>query len=275
MLKKRIIFTLLYDSGSFVLSRNFRLQRVGDLAWLQRNYDFAQVAFFIDELIVLDVTRGRRDPSAFCETLRDLTAGCFVPIAAGGGVRTLEQAWQLLRSGADKIVVNTPLFQQPALVRDLAREFGQQCVVGSVDFKRDNINGYHIVTECGTCIVNQFPAVALQWLDEQCVGELYVNSIDQDGTGQGYDLATLDQLPKGCEIPVILSGGVGNWSHLARGLDDPRVDAVATAHLFNFVGDGLRRARECLIQKGFRLALWPEVAEILKVTADASSKLVR
>lgn len=257
MLKKRIIFTLLYDSGSFVLSRNFRLQRVGNLEWLQRNYDFAHIAFFVDELIVLDVTRGQRDPRAFRETLKLLTAGCFVPIAAGGGIRTLDQARQLLRSGADKIVVNTPLFDQPALVRDLAREFGQQCVVGSVDLKRENSGGYRIMTDSGTRPVDQSPTVALQWIDEQWVGELYLNSIDQDGTGQGYDLATLDQLPAGCTLPVILAGGVGNGAHLAVGFADPRVDAVATAHLFNFLGDGLRRAREALIQQGAQLAIWP------------------
>ena len=262
MLKKRIIFTLLYDSGSFMLSRNFRLQRVGNLAWLQRNYNFAHIAFFIDELIVLDVTRGQRDPQAFCETLEALTAGCFVPIAAGGGVRTLEQARQLLHSGADKIVVNTPLFDQPDLVRDLAREFGQQCVVGSVDLKRDNTGAYRIMTDAGTRVVDQAPAAALQWLDEQGVGELYLNSIDQDGTGQGYDLATLDQLPAGCTLPVILAGGVGNGAHLAVGFADPRVDAVATAHLFNFIGDGLRRAREALIEQGAQLAVWPDLDKL-------------
>ena len=244
MLKKRIIFTLLYDSGSFMLSRNFRLQRVGNLEWLQRNYNFA---------------RGQRDLQAFCETLKALTAGCFVPIAAGGGVRTLEQARQLLHSGADKIVVNNPLFDQPDLVRDLAREFGQQCVVGSVDLKRDNTGGYRIMTDSGTRVVDQAPAAALQWLDEQWVGELYLNSIDQDGTGQGYDLATLDQLPAGCTLPVILAGGVGNGAHLAVGFADPRVDAVATAHLFNFIGDGLRRARVALFQQGAQLAVWPSL----------------
>src|SRR5688572_15437119 len=104
MLKKRLIFTLLHDQGHFMLSRNFRLQRVGDLRWLQTNYDFSQISFSIDELIVLDVTRSRRDPAAFCEILKAVAKGCFVPIAAGGGIRSLEHARALLRSGADKVV---------------------------------------------------------------------------------------------------------------------------------------------------------------------------
>lgn len=262
MLKKRIIFTLLYDSGWFVLSRNFRLQRVGNLEWLQRNYDFSHIAFYIDELMVLDVTRGPRDPHGFCETLKALTAGCFVPIAAGGGVRCVDQARQLLRSGADKIVVNTPLFERPDLVKDLAGEFGQQCVVGSVDMKRNLSGGCQIFIGMGSRPVIQEPAEALRWLDEQCVGELYLNSIDRDGTGQGYDLSLLDQLPAGCSVPVILAGGVGNGAHLAVGLADPRVDAVATAHLFNFVADGLQRARESLVHQGAKLAVWPGLSEL-------------
>ena len=268
MLKKRIIFTLLYDAGAFMLSRNFRLQRVGTLEWLQRNYNFAHIAHFIDELIVLDVTRGQRDSEAFCQTLRALTTGCFVPIAAGGGVRSVDQARQLLRSGADKIVVNTPLFDQPALVRDLAQEFGQQCVVGSVDMKRERTGDYQIYVEAGTRRIDAAPAVALQWLDDQWVGELYLNSIDQDGTGQGYDLALLDQLPCNCTLPARTTGSVGNGAHLAVGFGDPRVAAVATAHLFNFVGDGLQRAREALVRQGGSLAVWPPMGELTLVSGS-------
>ena len=198
--------------------------------------------------------------------MKDLTAGCFVPIAAGVGVRSVDQAYQLLRSGADKIVVNTPLFDKPELVRDLARTFGQQCVVGSVDMKREQTRRYRILTKSGTQLVEQEPADALKWLNEQWVGELYLNSIDRDGTGQGYDLALLDQLPANCPVPVILAGGVGNGAHLAAGFADSRVDAVATAHLFNFVGDGLQRAREALALQGGRLAVWPDISDLALAT---------
>lgn len=262
MLKKRIIFTLLYDAGQFMLSRNFRLQRVGNLDWLQRNYNFAHIAFFIDELIVLDVTRGERNPAAFCETLKALTAGCFVPIAAGGGIRSVSQARDLLRSGADKIVVNTPLFEDRPLVEALAREFGQQCVVGSVDIKGGSSGEYRIVTAMGERQIVTPPTEAIAALGDNLVGEIYLNSIDRDGTGQGYDLALLDLLPANYATPVILAGGVGNGSHLAVGFVDPRVDAVATAHLFNFIGDGLQRARAALLAQGATLAAWPPLSEL-------------
>ena len=127
MLKKRLIFTLLYNIGQFMLSRNFRLQKVGNLHWLQTNYNFSHISFSIDELIVLDVTRGEKKPDEFCAALKQLTEGCFVPIAAGGGVRTIETARNLLRSGADKVIVNSTLYEKNGFVSHLASEFGQQC----------------------------------------------------------------------------------------------------------------------------------------------------
>jgi cyclase len=256
MLKKRIIFTLLYDSGKFALSRNFRLQHVGDLSWLQRNYDFRQVSYHIDELIVLNVSRNTKQLTEFCRTLEDLTAGCFIPICAGGGVRSVSDAKALLRSGADKVIVNSSLFGQQELVQELSSLFGQQCVVASVDLKKHGNGSYHAYTENGSKLIKEPAKDALSFLNAQFVGEIYLNSIDRDGTGQGYDFAILDQLPNECSVPVILAGGVGNYQHLGAGIADPRVDAVATAHLFNFVGDGLKRAREMLLKQGALLPQW-------------------
>lgn len=256
MLKKRIIFTLLYDSGQFMLSRNFRLQRVGDIKWLQKNLNFSQIAFFIDELIVLDISRQPRQPERFCDALKQVVSGCFTPVAAGGGVRSVELARALLRSGADKVVVNSALFDRGDLLEKLAQEFGQQCVVASVDVKVDELNQSWCWTQNGQ--IRQAKPFA-EWLPSLLklpIGELYLNSINRDGTGQGYDMTLLDYLPSPMPIPVILAGGVGNALHLAQGLRDDRVDAVATAHLFNFVGDGLSKARAQLQAQGFSLASW-------------------
>lgn len=256
MLRKRLIFTLLYNNGYFMLSRNFRLQKVGSLQWLKTNYDFSHISFSIDELIVLDVTRGEKKHHEFFAALRQLTDGCFVPIAAGGGVRDIETARALLRSGADKVVINSALYENIDFVRDLASEFGQQCVVASMDIKSSLDGTYQAWSECGNrCL----PGSAENWIEKislDAVGELYLNSMDRDGTGQGYDFQMLDLLPRDMRKPLILAGGVGNATHLAAGLADPRVDAVATAHLFNFVGDGLKQARQALISGGEHLPLW-------------------
>ena len=97
----------------------------------------------------------------------------------------------------------------------------------------------------------------MAWLCEPHVGELYLNSMDRDGTGQGYDLDLLDLVAPHCSVPIILAGGVGNASHLLAGLVDTRVDAAATAHLFNFIGDGLARARQQIVAAGQPMASWP------------------
>jgi imidazole glycerol-phosphate synthase subunit HisF len=256
MLKKRVIFTLLYSNGQFMLSRNFRLQKVGNFEWLQSNYNFSQISFSIDELIVLDVTRGEKCIDSFCASLKKIANGCFVPIAAGGGVKSLESARKLLRSGADKIVINTSLYEGNGFAGHLALEFGRQCVVASMDIKASYDGNYQIWKEGGNVCLNGHAAEWVQRVLKDEVGELYLNSIDRDGTGQGYDLGLLDLLPTHVSMPIILAGGVGNATHLAVGLADNRVDAVATANLLNFVGDGLRRARNKLISDGIDLPFW-------------------
>ena len=255
MLKKRVIFTLLYDNGAFMLSRNFRLQKVGNIRWLKKNYNFSKIAFSIDELIILDVTRGNRDETRFREHVALLTEECFVPIAAGGGVRSVESAGVLFKSGADKIVVNSLVYENPAVLTDIATEYGQQSIVAAIDIKI--VNGKYVVH-----INNgekRLPIDLNDWLRKMIelpVGEIYLNSMDRDGTGQGYHRELIEFLPDPMPIPVILSGGAGNYSHLLDGLRECRIDAVATAHLFNFVGDGLETARQKLLSEGVELAKW-------------------
>lgn len=256
MPRKRLIFTLLHDNGNFMLSRNFRLQRVGNATWLEKNYNFAEIAFAIDELIVLDVSRDTRDFSAFCACLERVTRGCFAPIAAGGGIRDVQQAKELLRSGADKIVVNSALHQDESLIQRLAEDFGRQCVVASADLKRDASGEFRIWIENGSKAAEGSAREALARIERLPIGELYLNSIDRDGTGRGYDLAMLELLPPELPVPVILAGGAGNHLHIAEGLHLPEVDAVATAHLLNFVGNGLENARNRLTEMKFDLATW-------------------
>lgn len=239
-----------------MLSRNFRLQKVGNLSWLQTNYNFSHISFSIDELVVLDVSRGERNINEFCSALKRLTEGCFVPIAAGGGIRSIEDARTLLHSGADKVVLNSVLYEKNGFVGEMAREFGAQCIVASTDIKMNSQGGYQVWSNSGiTCLEDSASKWLARILDSD-IGELYINSMDKDGTGQGYDMKMLDLLPYHLSKPVILAGGVGNANHLMAGLRDPRVDAVSTAHLFNFVGDGLKNARNQIIANGVDLPIW-------------------
>ena len=249
MLTKRLIFTLLYDSGSFMLSRNFRLQKIGDLDWLEDNYGFSTVGYAIDELVVIDVSRQSRNTPQFCEDLKQLTRDCFAPITAGGGIRTIEHVHQLLRSGADKVVINTSLHDQPELVEEIATEFGRQCIVASIDVQK--IDGtYQVFKNNGTVKVGESLEHVLLKCAGLPVGEIHIESIDRDGTGNGLDLEILEFVKHVKDLPLILMGGIGNADHIIAGLKDNRVDAVATGNLLNFMGDGLARARELAINGG-------------------------
>ena len=257
MLKKRLIFTLLHVDGYFYLSRNFRLQKVGDVRWLKRNYNFSQVAFSIDELVILDVSRHSRDFDQFCQVIEIISEDVFVPIAAGGGIRSLEHVQKLIKSGADKVVLNTLLFENKKVVAQIAQQFGKQSIVGSVDCKySEELQRLELFVENGCRRLDLSYEEALTQLLKQPVGELYLNSIDRDGTGFGYDAHLLENLPENLQIPLIIAGGAGKAVHLAQGLAYSEVDAVATAHLFNFIGDGLKNARTELIKDGHKLAVW-------------------
>jgi len=238
-----------------MLSRNFRLQKVGDYGWLKKNYNFSKISFSIDELIVLNVSRSTQESKEFYKHVGFLTEECFVPIAAGGGIRDLEQARNLLKSGADKVVINTLLAENIDSIREMVNEFGQQCVLVSLDVKKTK-NGFSVWTHNGT--VQQLEPLEY-WIElasNLSVGEIYLNSIDRDGTGQGYDLELLKHIPQSISVPVIIAGGAGHYSHLDEGLNQGSIDAVATAHLFNFVGNGLKKARIDLINNGHDLPDW-------------------
>ena len=257
MLKKRLIFTLLFENGFFVLSRNFLLQRVGDLNWLNRNYKFSQIAFSIDELIFIDVSRNERNLENFSEHIKDITKECFVPITAGGGVKDIDQAGKLLRSGADKVLVNSLIYDDPEEVAKIAKKYGNQCLVASVDIKKEN-GVLKVFINNGEQEIDTSAEDYLEMISTMPVGEVYLNSVDKDGTGQGLNFELLDFIDQNYPLPIIFAGGSGHHEHILEGLKDKRVDAVATAHLFNFVGNGLLKCREGLKENGLNLAEWEQ-----------------
>ena len=196
-----------------------------------------------------------RNLERFCEHIQALAEGCFIPIAVGGGIKSTQQARVMLKSGADKIIINSLLADNQNEILSLASHFGHQCIIVSVDVKR--IEGDFVVfTHNGEKRQDKLLKEWLQSFLELPTGEVYLNSMDRDGTGHGYLMEMLACLPSSTPVPVILAGGAGKPAHLAEGLKDSRVDAVATAHLFNFVGNGLKSARNELIEQGYKLPIW-------------------
>lgn len=255
MVKKRLVYTLLVQDQIIQLSRNFSLQSVGDLNWLYDYYDFDSIAYSVDELVLLNVGRGEKNTKSFSDFIIALSRKCFMPIAAGGGITSQEDAYQLLDAGADKLVLNTALFAQPVLIRDLAKIFGSQCIVGSIDYKWLN-TATEVFTGNGQVPTGLTVEDAIQKVVELGVGEIYLTSMDRDGTGQGYDLLLLERVAKICQLPIIASGGVGEYEHFVSGMQVSGVTGASTANIFNFIGEGLTESRNYILNKALPLAKW-------------------
>lgn len=252
MLKKRLIFVLYFDSGSFFLSRNFRLQRVGDVKWLIDKFRFKTIGKFIDEIMILDVSRGadatRCDGEKFINAVNLLMRETFVPLTIGGGLKSADDARRCFALGADKVLFNTATIENPELVKECVSLFGSQAVVGSLDVIKE---GDNYITQIFNAQKRGMPlADHLTHLVSLGVGEIVLNSIERDGTGVGFDLNLIKECT-GLKIPLILCGGAGKPEHFAEALSSPLVEAAATGHLFNFMGTGFESSRNHLSENGY------------------------
>ena len=255
MLRDRLIFGLIHADGFFMQSRNFRLQRVGDINWLEKNYRLQETSFSIDELLIVDASRKSKNIYKFGESVGEIAEKVFIPIAAGGGIRSVKDAESLFKNGADKLVINTAFKSNPDAVRSIIAKYGSQCVIASVDYKL--INGRPTVfIENGSQEIPEELGAYLTLLKNFDVGEILLNSIDYDGTGFGFDLSTIAVHARTLKIPLIAMGGAGNSAHLKAALGIDGVSSVATANLFNFIGNGLPLARSDLLDSSFNLAAW-------------------
>ena len=250
---KRIIFALLYRDGSYMLSRNFRLQRIGDIRWVLENYGILDVSQGIDELMILDVSGGSLTRDRFRNEVAALAEECFVPVTVGGGISTVDEADRLFAAGADKILVNTVLQVDPRLVDGLATKFGSQAVVAGVDVSADPTR----VPEPRRFLVVDHAGLdaRIRAAVELGVGEVCIQSVDRDGTGNGLNLDVLAHTSS-ISVPVILMGGVGRAEHFLQCPQMEDVDAVVTANLLNFVGDALVRTRRAALEAGVAVPAW-------------------
>lgn len=248
---KRLIFCLLYNDGQFVLSRNFRHQRIGDINWVMNNYNLLNVSCGVDEIAILDVGENK-NPEKLAEHIRILSNSCFVPLSAGGGIKSPQIAKLYLDSGADKLILNTAFFTDPGLPKHLAELYGSQCIIASLDCKRSE-TGFELHSSVEHSATDNSVAEHLEQLVEAGAGEILCQSVDMDGTGMGLELELADLYLSTLDVPCIMLGGVGKAEHIVSGLSKPNVDAVCTANLLNFINDAFERARVHLIENGISL----------------------
>ena len=252
MLKKRIIFTLLYEDGFFIQSRNFRRQKIGNEKWINKNYNFNYISNFIDELIILDISK-KKNRSKFYKICKLISNKVFVPISLGGGINSYEDAKSLFMNGADKVVINTCVFKNYDVVEKISQNFGASSIIISIDVKKLS-NKYYVFIENGNLNTELELKDYLKRIHTESFSEIYLNSIDRDGTGYGVDLKLLSEIKK-FNYKYIITGGLGNSKHFYDVFKKKKkVEAISTANLLNFIGDSLKEVRKNLINKKINLS---------------------
>jgi imidazole glycerol-phosphate synthase subunit HisF len=228
MLTRRLIACLDVKGGRAVKGVKFvGLRDVGDPAELAARYE-AQGA---DEIVFLDISASVEERGLLLDLARRTAEQLFIPLTLGGGVRTAGDAAAALRAGADKVSINTAAVERPAVIAECAERFGNQCVVASIDARRDG-DGWRVITHGGR---TPTPLEAIHWARE-CVrlgaGEILLTSVDRDGGRSGYDLELTRAVAEAVDVPVIASGGAGTPDHLVEALG-AGADAVLVAGLLH------------------------------------------
>lgn len=198
-----------------------------------------------DELVFLDIQASLQSRQALVDTLREAATECFMPLAAGGGVRTIEDVRELLRAGADKVVVTTAAVTHPQLLDEIAQRFGAQSLIAGIDYRYE-CDSAKVWIRCGTERTELDPVEHAIRLAKLGAGEILLNSIDRDGVMEGYDLVLAEKLAQAVSIPVIVCGGAGNFVHLADLLKGTQASAAACASIFHFGDNNPIRARSYL-----------------------------
>ena len=242
----RVIPCLDVTAGRVVKGTNFvELRDAGDPVELAERYDREGA----DELVFLDITASSDGRDTMVDVVARTAEKVFIPFTVGGGIRTVEDARRMLRAGADKVSVNTSAVQRPELVREIADEFGAQCVVCAIDAKR-RTGGFEVYLHGGRTATG---IDALEWArraTELGAGEILLTSMDRDGTKEGFDLDLTRAISDAVGVPVIASGGVGTLDHLVDGIRLGGADAVLAASIFHFREFSIAEAKLHLLEAG-------------------------
>ena len=246
MLKKRIIPTLLWKNFTLVKGKSFdSWRRVGTVLPAVIVYNTRDC----DELIIVDIEASKNNTEIDFDSIRDFSSECNVPLTIGGGIKDKKQIQQLLRSGADKVSINSYAYNDISLIKSSSKEFGTQCIVSSVDFSYNSANKiYECFSHSGT---KNTGINILDWvrkLEDYGSGELIVTSIDKDGTMSGYECEIIEKIVEKVSIPVIASGGCGSYNHMYE-VFLTGVSAVAAASIFHFTEQTPLEAKKYLIDK--------------------------
>jgi cyclase len=256
MFKVRVIPCLDVKDGRVVKGINFvNLRDAGDPVEAAIAYDAAGA----DELTFLDITASHENRGIMLDVVRRTAEACFMPVTVGGGVRTIDDIRALLRSGADKVSINTAAVNNRAFVKEAAEKFGDQCIVVAIDAKKVSAAGaperWEIFTHGGRKPTGIDAVAYAREVVALGAGEILLTSMDRDGTRKGFDIPLTRAIADAVTVPVVASGGVGALDHLVEGIRDGHATAVLAASIFHFGEYTVRQAKQHMAAAGLPMRL--------------------
>ncbi len=251
---KRVIPCLDVDKGRVVKGVNFvNIKDAGDPVEIAKRYDDQGA----DELTMLDITASSESRETTYKTVESIAGQVFIPLTVGGGVRNIEDIKRLLRSGADKVSINTAAVENPDFIKEASNKFGSQCIVIAVDAKAtDNaLRSWEVVTYGGRKRTGMDVIDWVNKVEEYGAGEILLTSMDRDGTKQGFDNKLTKAVSSSVPIPVIASGGVGALQHLVDGIKEGGAEAVLAASIFHYSEFSIQEAKEAMLKSGLEIRI--------------------
>lgn len=282
MFKKRIIASLVVKDGIVVQSIGFR--RYLPVGRVDIAVEFLS-QWAIDEIILLDIDASRQGRRPDFAMVRKASRKNMVPLTVGGGIRTIDDIMQLIHSGADKISVNRAAFEDPDFIRQASDIFGVQCVVVSIDAAKNQKGDYEACADSGRVPKGIHPAELASRAEAMGAGEIFINSIDRDGSGLGFDTKLIRQVSEAVSIPVIACGGVGHPGHFREGISEGNASAVCAGNYFHFTEHSPITTKAYLLRHGvkeirldsyanYREADFSETGRIAKMDEEYLEKLM-
>ena len=242
-LTARIIPCLDVRAGRVVKGINFEnIVDAGDPAEVAKRYDLEGA----DEICMLDIDASYQERSTTLATVEAIANQVFIPFTVGGGIKKIQDIEVLLKSGADKVSINTSAILEPKLIEDASKEFGSQCIVVAIDAKKEG-NLWSVFTHGGK---NKTQLNAIDWakkVEDLGAGEILMTSMDKDGTKSGYDNDLNQKLARELKIPLIASGGAGALEHLVDAIKVGKADAILAASIFHYKEISIEKVKEVLL----------------------------
>ncbi len=251
MLKKRLIPCLILRDGILVQSIEFkRYLGIGKPRFTIERF----IDWDVDEIIFIDIsaTREKRGPSF--ELLEQIAKKCFVPLTIGGGITTIDEIKNVLKVGADKVVINTITNSNSEFISEASNKFGAQCIVVSIDAKLNN-GKHEVYTSCGRENTGKEVVEWAKEVESLGAGEIFLTSIDKDGTKEGYDIKLVNKVANAVNIPVIACGGVGQMNDFPKGILEGNASAVSAANIFQHSEHATIKAKSAMKLSGIDVRL--------------------